>query len=65
MGMTDFFDDLANAAADEALTVLLTELHTFQGRSRFTTWAVKFAIVPTATEVGRPSRASREGHLPD
>ena len=36
----DFYDDLANSAADEALTVLLMKLDTFQGRSRFTTWGL-------------------------
>ena len=38
-------EELANSAADEALTVLLTKLDTFEGRSRFTTWAYKFAIL--------------------
>jgi RNA polymerase sigma-70 factor, ECF subfamily len=62
---TDFFDDLANGAADEALTVLLTKLDTFQGRSRFTTWAYKFAILQAATEVRRQAWAGREVHLED
>lgn len=46
-------DDLANGAADDALTALLGKLTTFEGRSRFTTWAYKFAILQAATEVRR------------
>jgi RNA polymerase sigma-70 factor, ECF subfamily len=61
----DVLEDLANGAADEALTVLLTKLDTFQGRSRFTTWAYKFAILQAATEVRRQAWASREVHLED
>lgn len=61
----DFFDELANGAADDALTVLLTKLDTFEGRSRFTTWAYKFAILQAATEVRRQAWAGREVHLED
>ena len=62
---SDLFDDLANTAADEALTVLLTKLDTFEGRSRFTTWAYKFAILQAATEVRRQAWANREVSLDD
>ena len=58
-------DDLANGAADEALTVLLTKLDTFEGRSRFTTWAYKFAILQAATEVRRQAWAHLEVSLED
>ncbi len=58
-------EDIANGAADEALTVLLTKLDTFQGRSRFTTWAYKFAILQAATEVRRQAWAHREVSLED
>ena len=44
----DAVDDLANQAADEAMTALLGKLHTFEGRSRFSTWAFKFAILQAA-----------------
>ena len=44
---------IVNQAADEAMTALLAKLHTFEGRSRFTTWAFKFAILQAATEVRR------------
>lgn len=58
-------DDLANGAADEALTALLGKLSTFEGRSRFTTWAYKFAILQAATEVRRHAWAGREICLDD
>jgi RNA polymerase sigma-70 factor, ECF subfamily len=58
-------EELANSAADEALTVLLTKLDTFEGRSRFTTWAYKFAILQAATEVRRRAWARREVSLDD
>ena len=61
----DFFDDIANAAADQALTTLLSKLDTFEGRSRFTTWAYKFAILEAACEVRRQAWANREVHLDD
>jgi RNA polymerase sigma-70 factor (ECF subfamily) len=37
-----------------------TKLDTFEGRSRFTTWANRFAILPAATEVRRREWARRE-----
>lgn len=59
----DRCDEIAQTAADEALTVLMTKLHTFEGRSRFTTWAYKFAILQAATEVRRQAWAGREVSL--
>lgn len=53
-------DDLANGAADVALTALLVKLSTFEGRSRFTTWAYKFAILEAATAVRRETWSGRE-----
>jgi RNA polymerase sigma-70 factor, ECF subfamily len=58
-------DDLANQAADEAMTALLGKLHTFEGRSRFSTWAFKFAILQAATEVRRIQWQHREVELRD
>jgi len=58
-------EDLANGAADEALTTLLGKLDSFEGRSRFTTWAYKFAILQAATEVRRHAWAAREVQLDD
>lgn len=59
----DRCDEIAETAADEALAALLTKLHTFEGRSRFTTWAYKFAILQAATEVRRQAWAGREVSL--
>ncbi len=56
---------VVNQAADEAMTVLLGKLQTFEGRSRFTTWAFKFAILQTATEVRRLQWQHREVRLRD
>ena len=61
----DAVDDLANQAADEAMTALLSKLHTFEGRSRFSTWAFKFAILQAATEVRRIQWRHREVELRD
>jgi RNA polymerase sigma-70 factor, ECF subfamily len=56
---------LVNSAADEAMTALLAKLHTFEGRSRFTTWAYKFAILQAATDVRRLQWQHREVELRD
>ncbi len=57
--------ELANGAADDALTILLSKLDTFEGRSRFTTWAYKFAILQAANEVRRRNWAMVEVTLDD
>jgi RNA polymerase sigma-70 factor, ECF subfamily len=44
-------EDLAQQAADDALVAVLRKLGTFEGRSRFTTWAYKFAVLQAATAV--------------
>ena len=56
---------IVNQAADEAMTSLLGKLHTFEGRSRFSTWAFKFAILQAATEVRRLQWQHREVELRD
>ncbi|MEP7194718.1 MAG: sigma-70 family RNA polymerase sigma factor [Actinomycetota bacterium] len=58
-------EEIANQAADEAMMAVLTKLHTFEGRSRFTTWAYKFAILQSATEVRRYAWQHREVELDD
>ena len=58
-------EELAHQAADEAMVALLAKLHTFQGRSRFTTWAYKFAILQAATEVRSQAWRSRQVFLDD
>jgi RNA polymerase sigma-70 factor (ECF subfamily) len=53
-------EDLVNQAADEAMIAVLGKLSTFQGRSRFTTWAYKFGILAAAVEVRRSMWRNRE-----
>ena len=58
-------DELSNAAADDATVVLLRKLHTFEGRSEFTTWAFKFAILEASTLVRRYAWSHRDIELPE
>jgi RNA polymerase sigma-70 factor (ECF subfamily) len=58
-------DDIANQAADDALVAILGKLHTFAGRSQFTTWAYKFAIMNAAVQVRRHSWRDRDVPLDD
>lgn len=58
-------DVIVNQAADEAMAALLRKLHTFEGRSRFTTWAFKFAILQAASDVRRLQWQHREVELRD
>lgn len=58
-------DAIVNQAADEAMTTLLTKLDTFEGRSQFSTWAFKFAILQAATDVRRLQWQHREVGLRD
>jgi RNA polymerase sigma-70 factor (ECF subfamily) len=52
--------EVVHAAADEATVSVLGRLSTFEGRSRFTTWAYKFGILHAAVEVRRTAWRSRE-----
>ena len=56
----DRINEIANQAADEAMLSVLSKLSTFEGRSRFTTWAYKFAVLQAAVEVRRESWRDRE-----
>jgi RNA polymerase sigma-70 factor (ECF subfamily) len=47
------FDDLTEQSANDALVTILGKLDDFEGRSRFTTWAIKFAIFEVSTKVAR------------
>jgi len=58
-------EDLAQQAADDALVAVLRRLGTFEGRSRFTTWAYKFGILQAGAEVRRHAWRRREITLPD
>jgi RNA polymerase sigma-70 factor (ECF subfamily) len=53
-------DDVINLAADEAMVAVLSKLATFEGRSRFTTWAYKFAVLQAAVELRRHAWSHRE-----
>jgi RNA polymerase sigma-70 factor (ECF subfamily) len=45
--------DIANQAADDALLAVMSRLERFERRSRFTTWAYKFAIHTAGVAVRR------------
>ncbi len=53
-------DDIANQAADDALLAVLARLDRFERRSRFTTWAYKFAIHTAGVAVRRHVWRDRE-----
>jgi RNA polymerase sigma-70 factor (ECF subfamily) len=55
-------DELAASAANDALVAVLRKLDGYAGRSRFTTWAAKFALYEAAVQVRR--RSWRERELP-
>ena len=46
-------DDIAQQAADDALIAVMSRLDRFERRSRFTTWAYKFAIHTAGVAVRR------------
>ena len=54
------FDDLAMQAADDALVAILAKLDDFRGRSRFTTWAYKFALLEAGVKLRRLAWQGRE-----
>jgi RNA polymerase sigma-70 factor (ECF subfamily) len=58
-------DTIVNQAADDAKVSILRKLHTFAGRSRFTTWAYKFAVMNAAVEVRRYQWRNRDIPLDD
>ena len=58
-------EDLAQQAADDALVAVLRQLGTFEGRSRFTTWAYKFGVLQAGVAVRRQAWRHREVPLPD
>ena len=58
-------EDLAQQAANDALIAVLRQLGTFEGRSRFTTWAYKFGVLHAGVAVRRQAWRHREVPLPD
>ena len=53
-------EDIITLAADEAMVAVLSKLPSFEGRSRFTTWAYKFAVIQAAVELRRHAWSRRE-----
>ena len=56
----DELDVLAQQAADDATLAVLGHLDDFAGRSRFTTWAFKFAVLHTSVTLRRHRWRDRE-----
>jgi RNA polymerase sigma-70 factor (ECF subfamily) len=57
--------EIIHTAADEATLSVLSRLTSFEGRSRFTTWAYKFGIFQAGVEVRRAAWDGREIQLHD
>jgi RNA polymerase sigma-70 factor, ECF subfamily len=53
-------DVVAQQSADDAVVALLRRLDSYEGRSRFTTWAYKFAVLTTSVAVRKLAWRSRE-----
>ncbi|HEX5193736.1 MAG TPA: sigma-70 family RNA polymerase sigma factor [Solirubrobacteraceae bacterium] len=53
-------DDLALQSADDALVAVLAKLDRFNGASRFTTWAYKFAVLEASVKARRRAWQARE-----
>ena len=58
-------DDIAMQAANDALMAVLAKLDTFRGRSRFETWAYKFALLEAGVKLRRRAWQGREVVLDD
>jgi RNA polymerase sigma-70 factor (ECF subfamily) len=56
----DELDDIATEAADDALMSVLRRLDDFQGKSRFTTWVYKFALLEAAVKLRKRAWQGRE-----
>ena len=56
----DELDDIAVEAADDALMSVLRRLDDFEGRSRFTTWVYKFALLEAAVKLRKRAWQGRE-----
>lgn len=53
-------DELCSQAASDAIMAILRKLESFEGASRFTTWACKFVIFELSSALRRRSWAGRE-----
>src|SRR5215203_3353987 len=56
----DELDDIAIEAADDALMSVLRRLDDFEGKSRFTTWVYKFALLEAAVKLRKRAWQGRE-----
>ena len=56
-------DALATEAADAALIAVLASLDSYRAKSRFTTWASKYALREAGMAVHRRTRRQREGSV--
>jgi RNA polymerase sigma-70 factor, ECF subfamily len=56
----DELDDIALEAADDALMSVLRRLDDFEGKSRFTTWVYKFALLEAAVKLRKRAWQGRE-----
>ena len=56
----DDLDDIALEAADDALMSVLRRLDDFEGRSKFTTWVYKFALLEAAVKLRKRAWQDRE-----
>jgi RNA polymerase sigma-70 factor (ECF subfamily) len=56
-------EEIIHSAADEATVSVLSRITSFEGRSRFTTWAYKFGIFQAGAEVRRAAWDGREIQL--
>jgi RNA polymerase sigma-70 factor (ECF subfamily) len=56
----DELDDIALEAADDALMSVLRRLEDFEGKSRFTTWVYKFALLEAAVKLRKRAWQGRE-----
>jgi len=56
----DELDDIAIEAADDAMMSVLRRLDDFEGKSRFTTWVYKFALLEAAVKLRKRAWQGRE-----
>ena len=58
-------EEIIHSSADQATLSVLGELESFEGRSKFTTWAYKFGILQAGVEVRRSVWRDRDIRLSD
>jgi RNA polymerase sigma-70 factor (ECF subfamily) len=56
-------DDLAEQSANDAALKVISKLDDFRRASRFTTWAIKFAIFEVSAQVARHDWSKRPSHV--